>query len=195
MRILSNVQISLNWKKFRETVLHRYKQADVDVEIKPVLDIINASESFVTLSSCAGRIVVMDMPNFGDKKNSVFLGKWHQPPEFDEIMDAIIRGRKQTWFMMHPPIIHVACRSILDAFDLLEIAKKSGFRRSGLISQKKFAIEIASQERVEMLVAENGELLMNEKALKRNFEISVEKLKKSREKIFRFSRAFKEHFL
>ena len=195
MRVLSNVQISPNWKKLRETVLNRYKQADVDVEIKPVLDIINASESFVTLSSCAGRIVVMDMPEFGDKKNSVFLGKWHQPPEFGEVMEAISKGQRQTWFMMHPPIIHIACRSLLDAFDLLEIAKKSGFRRSGLISQKKFAIEIASQERVEMLVAENGELIVNEKALKRNFELSVEKLKKSREKIFRFSMMFREHFL
>uniref|UniRef100_A0A7C3YCY4 tRNA(Phe) 7-((3-amino-3-carboxypropyl)-4-demethylwyosine(37)-N(4))-methyltransferase n=1 Tax=Geoglobus ahangari TaxID=113653 RepID=A0A7C3YCY4_9EURY len=197
MRILSGIQISLNpnWKKFRETVLSRYRQADIDVEIKPVLDIINASESFVTLSSCAGRIVVMDMPNFGDKKNSVFLGKWHQPPEFSEVMEAILKGQRQTWFMMHPPIIHVACRSLFDAFDLLEIAKRSGFRRSGLISQKKFAIEIASQERVEMLVAENGELLMNEKALKRNFELSVEKLKKSRERIFKFSRTFEEYFL
>ena len=195
MRILSNVQMSPNWKKFRETVLNRYRQADIDAEIKPVLDVINASESFVTLSSCAGRIVVMDMPKFGDKKNPIFLGKWHQPPEFEGVIEAISKGQRQTWFMMHPPIIHIACRSLSDAFDLLEIAKRSGFRRSGLISQKKFAVEIASQERVEMLVAENGELIVNERALKRNFELSVEKLKKSRERIFKFSKAFEEHFL
>ncbi len=185
----------MNWNRFREKVLERYRKAEIDAEIRNVLDTINSSRSFVTLSSCAGRIVVMDMPNFGDKKNSVFLGKWHRFPKFEEVKRSVVKGRLQTWFMMHPPIIHIACKDMDRALELLEIAKKSGFRRSGIISQKKFAIEIASQERVEMLVAEKGEVLVDDKALKRNLEISIDKLKRSRERIYRFSEIFKERFL
>ncbi len=185
----------MNWKEFRRRVLERYEKAEIDREIKYVLDIINSSDCYVTLSSCAGRIVIMDMPVFGDKKNSIFLGKWHSFPKLRDIKRCVAMGKMQTWFMMHPPIIHIACEDLDNALKLLEVAKEAGFRRSGIISQKKFAIEISSQERVEMLVAENGEILIGDKALKRNLEISIEKLKRARERIFRFSEIFKKRFL
>ncbi|ADC64908.1 Protein of unknown function DUF207 [Ferroglobus placidus DSM 10642] len=182
------------WEKFREEKLSEFKRADVDEEIRELLETINSVEIFVTLSSCAGRIVVMDMPSFGEKLESVFLGKWHSPPDFDEVLDAVRRGRETTWLMMHPPIVHVACRDLKVAEKLLSVAKKAGFRRSGVISFKKLVVEIASPERLEAVVSVKGKIA-DEEFLKVNYEYAVKKLLKSRERMKKFEKVFKEAFL
>ncbi|WP_290900607.1 hypothetical protein [Ferroglobus sp.] len=182
------------WEKFREEKLSEFKRAEVDEEIRDLLELINSVEVFVTLSSCAGRIAVMDMPSFGEKLESVFLGKWHSPPDFDEVLKAVKRGRKTTWLMMHPPIVHVACRDLESAEKILSVAKKAGFRRSGLISFKKLVVEIASPERLEVVVSENGKMA-DENFLKINYEYAVKKLLRSRERMKKFEMEFKEAFL
>ena len=47
---------------------------EVDKGILPILNIINKSENYYTSSSCFGRIVVLEIPDIGDKKNAEFLG-------------------------------------------------------------------------------------------------------------------------
>lgn len=183
------------WEEFRERKLQEYRKADIDEWIRPITDSINSNKNFITLSSCAGRIAVMDMPDFGDKKASVFLGKWHSPPQFQEVMNAIVLGKREVWFMMHSPILHVACRSLNDALKLLDVAKKAGFRRAGIISGKKNVVEIAGQERIEFLVAKNGEVLADKKLILENFKESLDKLEKSRTRFRKFENEFKSAFL
>ncbi|NOY11421.1 MAG: hypothetical protein GXO67_04930 [Archaeoglobi archaeon] len=185
----------MRWEQFRKKKLQEYASAEIDQWIRPITDTINSSEDFVTLSSCAGRIAVMDMPEFGDKKGSVFLGKWHSPPPFQEVVRVISAGRGEVWFMMNPPIVHVACRDPGMAFRLLDVCKRAGFRRAGVISARKNVVEIAGQERVEFLVARNGEIIADERVLMENFRESVDKLKKSRERFRRFEEEFRSAFL
>lgn len=183
------------WESFRAEILGKYEKALIDEWIKPITDSVNLSPNFVTLSSCAGRIAVMDMEGFGDKKNAVFLGKWHEIPEFEEVLEALRKGKKETWFMIHPPILHIACRDLANAQNLLDILKECGFRRAGIISTKKWVVEVYGQERIEFLAGRNGRIVVDEKALKINFELGVEKLKKSRERFRKFHEKFIEAFL
>ena len=182
------------WEEFRGEKLKEYRSSEIDKEIRDLLELINSVERFVTLSSCSGRIAVMDMPKFGEKVESVFLGKWHSPPPFEEVCEAVKKGRLTTWLMMHPPIVHVACRDFESAEEILKVAKLSGFRRSGIISTKRFVVEIAAQERVEAVVAVNGRIA-DEDFLRINYELAVEKLAKSRERMEKFKNAFREVFL
>ena len=185
----------MRWKEFRAGKLREYCNADIDRWIKPITDTVNRSEAFITLSSCAGRIAVMDMPEFGDKKEAVFLGKWHDPPPFREVVSAIMLGKREVWFMMNAPIIHVACRSLSDALRLLDVTKKAGFRRAGIISGKKNVVEISGQERIEFLVAKSGEVLASEEIMLENFRESIDKLEKSRKRFRVFEDEFKSAFL
>ncbi len=185
----------MDWKVFRERTLEKYRKSPIDLWIKEITDTINSSEDFVTLSSCSGRIVIIDIPESGDKKNSVFLGKWHNPPQLHEVLKALNSGRMETWFIMSPPIIHVACRNAEIAFRLLKCLNESGFRRSGVISGRRNVIEIASSERVEFLAARDGTILVDERAIEENLQKSIEKLEKSRKRFLRFQNRFREVFL
>jgi len=177
------------WIEFKRRKLEGYLEAkernEVDEDIIPLLDLINSFEDFVTLSSCSGRIAVMDMPEFGDKVEAVFLGKWHRCVSFDEVYEAIKRGRRTTWLIMFPPIIHVACRDLKSAEKLMAIANNAGLRRSGLISLKHNVVEINSPERLEAPVAIEGKMIIGKEGLEVMVEFANRKLKRSKDKLKR----------
>jgi len=178
------------WDEFRASKLRGYEEAkrrgEVDEDIIPLLDLINSSDRFVTLSSCSGRIAVIDMPDFGNKVESKFLGKWHREVSVGEVLEAVKMGTMVTWLIMYPPIIHVACRDLKSAEMIMRIANDSGLRRCGIISVKKLVVEINSLERLELPVAVNGEVLMDERTLKVIVRFANLKLGRSKEKLRRF---------
>jgi tRNA wybutosine-synthesizing protein 3 len=175
------------WASFRRKRLDGYLKAkekgEIDADIIPLLDLINSFEHFVTLSSCSGRIAVMDVPSSGDKLNSVFLGKWHQPVGLAEVKSAAEKCKWIAWLMQNPPILHVACTNLHWAKRLMNAANEAGFRRSGLISLNHYVVEIASLERLEMPIGEKGKLLVNDDYLSFSIRHANEKLLKGKEKL------------
>ncbi len=184
------------WAEFRRGRLEGYHSArergEVDEDIIPLLDLINSFECYVTLSSCSGRIAVMDMPEFGDKLESRFLGKWHGRVEFSEVLEAVGRGKMTTWLIMFPPIIHVACEDLRSAERLMAVANNSGMRRCGLISLKHNVVEITTLERLEAPVAVNGDVVVGVEGLRVMVEFANRKLERSKEKLRRFYRSLQE---
>ncbi len=175
------------WEQFKEERLKGYLEAKaqkkVDSDIVDLLDLINSFGSFVTLSSCSGRIAVVDLERPGDKANSDFLGKWHESVSAREVVEAALRSRKTAWLIQYPPILHVACRDIEAAKLLMNAANKAGFRRSGVISLRNYVVEIASLERVELPIAERGSMLVDESYLSYVVKWANEKLLKGKEKL------------
>jgi len=101
------------------------KNKEVDAEILPVLDLINQFDEYYTSSSCAGRIVLLELPQIGDKKNAKFLGKWHRNIESNELISSIKKAKKgQLWFLAQSPIIHVVAKTNNDAENILKIGKE-----------------------------------------------------------------------
>ena len=163
----------------------------VDEDIISLLEKINSLENYFTTSSCSGRISVMEMPHFGDKLNSVWLGKWHREVAFEEVMDAIKRHREgQLWFLVRSPILHVGARTLEDAVELLNLAIDLGFKYSNIksISHRKLLVEIRSTERMDVPLGEEGELWVNQDYIKRITTIANDQLRRFKGKLKRLEK-------
>ncbi|WP_209475517.1 tRNA(Phe) 7-((3-amino-3-carboxypropyl)-4-demethylwyosine(37)-N(4))-methyltransferase Taw3 [Thermococcus stetteri] len=160
----------------------------VDHDIIPLLEKINALPNYSTTSSCSGRISVMEMPDFGDKVNSVWLGKWHREVSVEEVLEAIGRHEKgQLWFLVRSPILHVAARTMEDAVKLLNLAIGLGFKYSNIksVSHRKLLVEIRSTERMDVPLGENGELWVSEDYIERIVGLANDQLRRFKGKLKR----------
>ncbi len=179
----------MNWEKFKRNKVEKLEEAkkrgEVDEDIIPLLDLINSFDCFVTTSSCSGRIVVLDIPNLGDKLRAKFLGKWHRTVNAEEILDCLDRIESNVWLISYPPILHVACRDLVCANDLMKIANNSGFRRCGIISLSRFVVEITSFERLEAPLAFEGRVVVDREYIDILTKFANEKLLRGKEKLER----------
>ncbi len=186
----------MEWKKFKlrvmKTLQEHINEGKVDREILSILKKINSFPFFVTLSSCAGRICVIDVPRFGEKKACKFLGKWHRSVSTEEIVKTVENGLHEVWLLAQPPILHVACKTLEDAKVLLVIANESGLRDSGIISLKKNIVRITSSERIETLLALNKKVFVNKEYIAVLVKKANEKLLRGREKLRKFEKKIEE---
>ena len=169
----------------KKSALTKFKKAcsenKIDPGILPLLNIINKSINYYTSSSCFGRIVLLEIPNIGDKKKAKFLGKWHRTIYVDELLSAVKKAQTgQLWFLSQSPIIHIVARTNDASDKLLKIAIASGFKNSGLKSfGKKIVVEICSTERLDTPIGKDGEIFCNNDHLSLLVDISNEIIKKS----------------
>ena len=139
------------------------KEHLADEKIIPILDIINQSDNYYTSSSCAGRIVLLEIPVIGDKKNAKFLGKWHSTIKKDEILNSVKKAKKgQLWLLAQSPIIHIGCKKNNDADQMIKTAIACGFKHSGYKSlEDKYVVEVVSTERLDSPIGKDGVLFCN----------------------------------
>lgn len=150
----------------------------VDEAIKELVEKINSSEDYFTTSSCSGRIVLVT----GEKKTDV---KWvkvsHDAVDLKwvksvELPDSLM------WMRMEPMILHVACRDVEKAQELLDKAQPI-FKKSFIqTTRNKVLVEIKGSELLVVPVAD-GKWLVDDGYLKILIEEANKKLKRTREKI------------
>ncbi len=152
------------------------KEKKVDKGILPILFIINESDDYYTTSSCYGRIVLLEIPNIGDKKAAKFLGKWHRTIDVDELFDAAKKAKcGQIWLLAQSPIIHVTTKTKEAADRLLKTAVACGFKHSGLKSlTKRIVVEVCSTERLDAPVGKDRILFCSGEHLELLTDISNE---------------------
>jgi tRNA wybutosine-synthesizing protein 3 len=178
----------------KKSAISKLKKAQsenkVDPGILPILDIINESENYYTSSSCFGRIVLLEIPSIGDKKEAKFLGKWHKTINVDELLSAVKNAETgQLWFLSQSPIIHITAKTNNAADKILKTAIASGFKNSGLKSiGKKIVVEVLSTERLDTPVGKDGVLFCNKDHLELLVNISNEIMKKSTLKLQKFEK-------
>ena len=166
--------------------LEKDKNEDkIDDDIKEIINLINSFEDYYTSSSCAGRIVIIELPELGNKREAKFLGKWHREVEFREIKTAIdLANFGMIWLLAQSPILHVNSKSNLSADKLIKIAISSGFKNSGIKSfTGNVVIEICSTERLDSHIGNDGLLFFNPKHLKLIVDISNIIIKRSKKKL------------
>ncbi len=165
-----------------------HSENKVDQGILSLLDIINESDNYYTSSSCFGRIVLLEIPIIGDKKEAKFLGKWHRKINAEEIPSAVKNAETgQIWFLSQPPIIHIVAKTNNAAEKILKTAIASSFKNSGLKSLgKKIVIEVCSTERLDAPVGKDGFLFCSKDHLELLVNISNEIMKKSTLKLQKF---------
>ncbi|NJE12807.1 hypothetical protein [Thermococcus sp. LS2] len=178
----------LQKKKAMESLKEALEKRLVDEDIIPLLEKINSISNYFTTSSCSGRITVMQMPEFGDKVNAEWLGKWHREVSLKEVLTAIKKHNSgMLWFMLHSPIIHVSAKTLEDAVELLNLAINCGFKHSNIksISHKKLVVEIRSTERMDVPLGENGVLWVSEEYIAKIVDLANAQLRRAKEKLKR----------
>ncbi len=168
---------------------------EVDQNIVPLLDLINKSKEYYTSSSCAGRILLLQIPTIGDKKQAEFLGRWHRTIKTEEILKSIKKSDKGTmWLLAQSPIIHIGAKTNTAADKIVKIANSSGFKNSNIKSVgKKPLVEIGSTERLDAPIGEDGILFCKDEHLELLVRISNEVMEKSMLKLVRFEREIKKY--
>jgi tRNA wybutosine-synthesizing protein 3 len=163
----------MSWNKEdrMESLEKRICEGEVDQEVLPIVEIINSNPDYFTTSSCAGRIVLIELPEIGDKENAEFLGKWHRAVGADEVMAAFSKAKDNTvvFLLAQSPIIHVRCKTIRGALELRNLAVESGLKYSTLKSLTldkknvpiKIVVEILSSENIHVPISRGGKLFPN----------------------------------
>lgn len=155
------------------------KKGDVDEKIKDLCELINSKENYFTASSCAGRTMLIKVPE-GNIKN---LAEWiiitHDLADFGEFRKAldIYCGKDRIYFKEESAILHVCCRTMGDAQNLINTARENGFKHSGIVSIKnKIVVELICSEKFSSPVYDRKKLITDE-YLRYLVELGNEKLK------------------
>jgi len=177
----------MEFEKVKRDIVNKIQaeilQRKVDEDIVPLIELINSEPCYVTLSSCSGRILVLDQPSFGSKLESRFVGKWHRTVSVNEVCESLEKCNMEGWFFVQPPILHIMCKTLKDAENLLKLAAAVGFRESGIISLRKNVVRISSSERIETLLSRNRTLLVSRPYLKSIVDVGNKKLLKTKVRI------------
>lgn len=135
---------------------------EVDKGILPVLSQINALSDYYTLSSCAGRILILQIPRLGDKRHAEFLGRWHETTSIKEVAKATSMATEGIlWLLGQPPILHIGARSLQAAEIMVKSGNAAGFKNSAIRSLgKRLIVEVASTERLDAPIGRDGALYL-----------------------------------
>ena len=157
----------------------------LDEDIKDILDIINLNDDYFTSSSCSGRIVIIELPSLGNKKEAKFLGKWHRAVKNSEIDYALKSASEgMIWLLAQSPILHIIAKSNISADKMIKIAISSGFKNSGVKSfTNKRVVEICSTERLDVPIGKDGILYCNNQHLDFLIDVSNDIINRSKNKL------------
>ena len=155
-----------------------------DEHIRELCEKINKKTNFYTLSSCAGRIVLIK--NLVKKGPDMFILRSHEKMNFSELKKALenYEGKDDLMFKQETCILHVCCEKIEDAEKLLNIAREAGWKNSGIMStQGRIVCELRSTEYLAFPIFAGGKILVSDDFLWAVVREANEKLEKSWEKI------------
>lgn len=163
------------------------QQDEVDAIINSLLKKINNLQEYYTTSSCAGRILVLQLPEIGDKKHASFLGRWHRKVTEKEIRDSMLSFMEgQLWLLTQPPIFHIGCKTLSAADILMKIGINSGFKHSGIRSLSgQIIVELQSTERMDMPLGKEGEIIVPNSLLSFLIETANTALLRAQKKLIR----------
>ncbi|MFP4423661.1 MAG: tRNA wybutosine-synthesizing 3 family protein [Candidatus Woesearchaeota archaeon] len=155
--------------------LDKSKKGYIDEEILPLITALNKKKNFYTTSSCAGRIVLLELR--GKKKHDahwIFCSHKKAEGIESEISEYPV------WFRYDPPIIHLSCRTLEDAKIFLEIAKNAGFKHTGIISLGRIMVELIGYDKIATLVSRDGKPLVDKEYLNILTELANECMERNR---------------
>ena len=148
----------------------------LDAPIVPLIHAINTHADYVTTSSCSGRIALFaggaaagGGSALAERRSAAAAGHWlmvqHGTCTVGEVQSALaaLGDDEDVHFKVEPFVMHVECRSIDAAQELLQIAIRCGFRESGLsVGRRKCMLGIrTTANSLELPVAVRGAVVVS----------------------------------
>ncbi|MFH1711492.1 MAG: hypothetical protein ABH840_04230 [Nanoarchaeota archaeon] len=158
-----------------------------DGKIKNLCEKINKNGNYYTTSSCAGRIVLIKQAE--KKQPDLFLFRSHEKITFSKLRKELEKAMKSNkkdlvYFRQEQCILHVACKTLEDAQNLLDKAKQVGWKNSGIMaSRERIVLEMRSTEHIEFPIINKGKMVVDDIFLKLLVKETNRKLEKTWEKI------------
>lgn len=160
-------------------------KGNVDTEIRYLVDYINSLDNYYTTSSCAGRIVILEVPPDGNKRDANWLFTSHSEVEKIEL-NSLNFNEYDTWFKQESFILHIAAKTYEDANEMLTKARNAGFKRSGIIStSKRFILEIMGTDRMTTPIFKE-KLLIDQEYMNVLLYEANKRLRRVRERVEKF---------
>jgi len=166
-----------------------------DLQIISLCRFVSKTKNFFTSSSCAGRIILLQLPKGESKREACFHRKWHcvvKEKELWEGIDAETKG--ELWFKLDPFIFHVGANSLENAKKVLAAMTKAGVKRGGIIVAKpgKFLVELQGSQGIAFPVKKEKKVLVEKEYMKYILERANEKLEKNYTLLKRLEKEFKK---
>ncbi|MEK6901529.1 MAG: tRNA wybutosine-synthesizing 3 family protein [Nanoarchaeota archaeon] len=131
------------------------KKGSLDEKIIPLITLINSKERYYTTSSCSGRVYFWG--GSGKKNETEWLRVSHDVISADFLDVPMQQGA--LWLRLEGFILHVACKDMNAAEELLEIAQRI-YKKSYLLSTtNKIIVEMRGGEIMEMPFMIDGKVV------------------------------------
>lgn len=187
-------------------------KGSVDVAIRELCGWVNSHPSFVTLSSCSGRIAVFDLKDShqgngergdddddaDDERGGKGRGEWilvsHEPIDRNTLPPLLSKDLTGKLIFKHEPLLlHVAAASLDRGRQLLSLALQLGFRESGIVvTPLRVTVAIRSHSlALTVPLAYSGPLRPTDEYLVALVEEANQKMKSNMEKLNRLETEIK----
>jgi tRNA wybutosine-synthesizing protein 3 len=177
----------------KEKQLTKSDRSNIGEWDKPIVSLcnkINKKKNYYTTSSCSGRVVLL---KYSDKKmENAFLYRTHSKVSFKELKKALEDSVKSydgiIEFQQTSCILHVACKTLFDAQEIVNKAKESGWKRSGIMGGSRNMVELHSTEQMSFPIAKGRKILVEDEFLRLVVDIANSKLGRVWDKIDRLKK-------
>lgn len=155
----------LAWRRVWEDLEIGY----LDRDLLPVIVVVNSDNELFTTSSCSGRIVVMDADYPWTREETGIIFKSHVPVRPEDLAFLYrLKPHKKIWVVVTGPILHVSSSTRRKAVKVLEVARRAGFKHSGIMHVGKTRgvfLELVTGIYVSQLIMTSVEVFVSEEKL------------------------------
>jgi tRNA wybutosine-synthesizing protein 3 len=192
--LLGKNRFSMVKETHRKSLEKAIREKKADELMHSVCGFIASTKGFFTSSSCAGRIILLQLPFDENKRDASFHRKWHRKVGEKELWKAVEeKTAGELWFKLDPFILHIGTKDLKAARKILECMKKAGVKRGGVIVAKegKFLVEMQGTQVIAFPVKKDEKVLVGKDFMAYALKRANEKLGKNYallkklEKVFR----------
>ncbi len=187
---------TVKWRARKEALRRRLREdleiGYLDEDIVDILLKIFDFEGLYTISSCSGRITLIDGRLPWRRRNSTIVFKKHYPMTVDELIRNLeMPTADRLWLVVTGPIIHVSAADLRSSYELLKIARDSGMKHSGILSinrEKGIIIELRTGVRLTHLLKIKNQVLIDPSKAGELVNVANEALLDGKERLERLRR-------
>jgi len=151
-------------------------------------------ENFATSSSCLGRITIIEGKWPWERDKSRVVYKSHEKISVYSIANVVSRPFNDLWLKVTGPIIHIRTERIDCALNLLNLARTSGFKHSGILSSSDniFTVELMSAVQITMPLKMNDTFVFNIESLNEIVDRANDALEEGHKRLRKLTKLVKE---